>query len=72
MAWNDADAWTRGDPAAPPHIKDFWLSPDWDSFPQRWTDETETEEHADWNPPYQWNAMTGEWDEGDVIDEQTF
>ena len=43
MAWYDPEDWTRGDPAAPPHVKDFWLRPDFDAFPQRWTDETETE-----------------------------
>ena len=65
MAWDDPEGWTRGDPAAPPHVKDFWLRPDFDAFPQRWTDETETEERADWNPPYTWNDMTGKWDDAD-------
>ena len=47
----DPAYWTYGDPGAPPWVKEYWERPDMDSFPERWTDETETEERADWNPP---------------------
>lgn len=61
--------WTYGDPGAPPHVKEYWERPDLASFPEQYTDETETEERPDWNPPYTWNPKTRTWVEGEVTEE---
>lgn len=64
--------WTYGDPGAPPWVKEYWLRPDHDSFPERWTDETETEERADWNPPYRWEPKTRTWVHYDETEQSAF
>ena len=51
--------WTRGDPAAPPHVKDMWGRPDWDSF----------QEDASEEKPYGWNWLTGTWQTAEQITE---
>ena len=49
-AWDNPASWTRGDPAAPPHVKDFWDTPDRDNIPD---DANEKR--------YYWDVPTGQW-----------
>ena len=44
----DPEYWTRGDPGAPPHVKEFWVTPDYANLPED-------------RPPYRWDVETGVW-----------
>tara|TARA_A100001037_G_scaffold150194_1_gene135719 strand:- start:2682 stop:2903 length:222 start_codon:yes stop_codon:yes gene_type:complete len=53
------DRWTRGDPLAPPHVKDSWDREDLSTLP----------EDASPEKPYAWNWLTGEWDLQDPVED---
>tara|TARA_B100002052_G_C15780849_1_gene551507 strand:- start:104 stop:454 length:351 start_codon:yes stop_codon:yes gene_type:complete len=68
---DDLESWTRGDRAAPPHVRDFWEIEDWSTYPgdvpDHW-DETEEKwknaDGTDYEGPDQthfWDPNTGRW-----------